>query len=184
MSDQLFLPGFNSQKIVFFVGPDGCGKTEISKAVADKLKIPYFKCQTERENWISDLFKNSLYFDYVLPQFVEQTGVSFVSDRGFPCEYAYSRVYGRRTDDNMVLNIDRNFARLGAQIVFLYRRDYSKARSDEFVKNNELERIHYEYEKFSKITKCRVVKMYVDDFDNDLQKQLPILLHELSQERR
>ena len=41
------------QQIVFFVGPDRCGKTEISKATSAAIGVPYFKASSEHDSFLS-----------------------------------------------------------------------------------------------------------------------------------
>ncbi len=156
--------------------PDGCGKTEISKALSKELDIPYFKVNTERENWKNKTFHKSLLFDYVLPQFIEQTGVSFISDRGYPSEYVYAGVFKRETDYEMLEVIDKQFADLGTIIIVPLRRNYKGSRPDDLVSEEHLEILHYTYLRFLAWTHCRTITIYVDDFKNDLARQIPAIV--------
>lgn len=165
-----------SQTIVILEGPDGCGKTEISRALSKEIGIPYFKVDSERDNWEHDTFKHALWFDYTLPQLLRVTKSSFIADRGYPSEWVYSRVFGRATNDLMLEKTDRGFAELGTTIIVPVRRDYSKARYDDLVPNDKLEALHDTYMQFISWTACNVIKIYVDDFGNDLKQQIPALL--------
>lgn len=161
--------------ILIVDSPDGCGKTEISRALAKEYDIPYFKVSTERENWKNKTFHRSLYFDYVLPQFVEQTKASFVSDRGYPSEFVYAGVFKRQTDYDMLELIDQQFAKLGAIIVVPLRRTYKGSRPDDLVSEDHLDILHVAYTKFMSWTACKTITIYVDDFGNELSRQIPAL---------
>lgn len=161
--------------ILIVDSPDGCGKTEISRALAKEYDIPYFKVSTERENWKNKTFHKSLYFDFVLPQFVEQTGVSFVSDRGYPSEFVYAGVFKRQTDYEMLELVDQQFAKLGAIVIVPLRRTYKGSRPDDLVSEDHLDILHAAYMKFLSWTACKTITIYVDDFGNDLSRQIPAL---------
>jgi ATPase family associated with various cellular activities (AAA) len=160
-------------------GPDGCGKTEIAHALAGALNLPYFKVDSERKNWAEDTFKHSLWFDYVLPQFLAQTQImGYVSDRGYPSEVVYPQVFGRTTNEEMLRKTDDLFADLGDTVIVLaLRRDYKGSRPDDLVPEEKLLDLHYHYLEFARdFTKCDVVLIYVDDFKNDLTFQIPVLV--------
>lgn len=149
---------------VFVIGPDGCGKTEISHGLSKKLSIPRFKVTTEKENWENDSFAKSLAFDALLPQFIQQTDASFVSDRGYPCEWVYSKVFGRKTDDDLIWRIDEQWSKLKAKHVICRKLDYSKNRPDELVSNDFLKDLDAAYVEFGLRTKCEAIVINVDDF--------------------
>lgn len=166
--------------IVLLDGPDGVGKSEISLALSKALRIPRFKCETEKQSWQDGTLEQSLWFDFVLPQFVRQTGVSFVGDRGYPSEWVYSQVFDRKTNPEMLTAVDQQFAELGTTIVVLLRRDYSGSRFDELVDSSYLATLHKKYLEFATWTKCRVVKMHVDDYLNDISLQVPVLVNAIN----
>lgn len=167
--------------IILLEGPDGCGKTEISRALSLELGIPYFKVDSEKANWANDAFKHSMWFDFTLPQFLKTTRVSYIGDRSYVSEWVYSKVFGRQTNDKMLAATDEAMANLGTIVVIALRRNYAEARSDELIPNDKLQPLHDKYLEFAQWTKCRVAKIYVDDFDNDLGKELdnlvPALVH-------
>lgn len=160
--------------IILCEGPDGVGKTNISQALASHYHIPYFKVSTEHSNWKSNSFKSSIPFDVLLPQFVEQTGVEFISDRCYISEIVYSRVFKRDTDWEALWQIDREWANQNAIIIMPLRRDYSKV-TDELVEQKFMDLLHDEYMNFSYETNCHVIKILVDDYDDDIERQLPVL---------
>lgn len=149
---------------LFFIGPDGTGKTEISRALAKRIGVPRFKPNIEKELWRADAFRYSLQFDLLLPQFVEQTNGEFVSDRGYPCEWVYSQVFGRETYPTILKRIDDEWARLGAIHVLCRKSDYSNARPDELVPNEKLVALDAKYAEFGMWTSCDTVVLDVDGF--------------------
>lgn len=162
----------NNQKLVFFVGPDMCGKTEIAKEVSRKLRVPYFKATSEHTSFLSsrvsknDQFLNQLRFaDPRVLDILRQTGHSVVFDRGFPCEYAYSKVFSRETDLTMLKHIDEAYAALGAVIVFCHRSSYKdiKDNLDSSITELVLAKLHDVYKEFASWTKCRLLSLNVDD---------------------
>jgi len=167
------------QRIVFFVGPDMCGKTEISRALARMTDIPYFKASSEHDAFLSsrvakrELFLNQLrYADPRVMDLLKQTGQSVIFDRGFPCEYAYSKVFNRETDTKMLAHLDEQWAKLDARIVLCCRNSYANVVDDldPTVKGETLQQIHDAYVDFATWTKCKLLKLQVDD--EDLQREL------------
>ena len=161
-------------KVIFFEGPDGCGKTNIANAIADELDVPYFKVSTERSNWVNENFHNSIPFDMLLPEFVKQTGVSFISDRGYASEIVYSEVFDRFTDEARLWGIDREWGEMDAIQVIALRHDYSCV-DDEFVAQEKLQYLHEKYVKFSMETRCHVISLHVDDYNDSLEEQVPVI---------
>lgn len=161
------------QRIFIFDSPDGTGKTEIGKELASRISLPYFKMTTEHENWRRGTFKEALRFDqtYIL-EFLRQTGYGAVIDRAYPAEWVYSRVFKRQTDEVVLSRVDSGFAELGTTIIIPLRKDYSMNRVDEVVPNEKLPELHRAYLEFAQWTKCNVIKLYVDDFDNDLDREI------------
>jgi hypothetical protein len=168
------------QRIVFFVGPDMCGKTNIAQALSRATGIPYFKASSEHDAYLSskvskrELFNNQLrYADPRVCDLLKQTGQSVVFDRGFPCEYVYSRVMGRQSDTQMLLHLDREWANLGAWVILCYRTSYLGIVDDldPNITSHKLDALSAEYFDFAKrITKCRTYALCVDD--EDLQREL------------
>lgn len=158
-------------KNVFVVGPDGTGKTAVSYALAERLGVPRFKCPTEKEMFVGKTFKEHLAFDLMLPDLVGQTGLSFVSDRGYPCEYAYSHALGRDTDMTMLRRIDDKWAELSDPPlhVLLAMDDYSNAREDDLVERGDLAMIEVQYTYFFNcVSRCPFIKIKVDRYGVDL----------------
>lgn len=160
------------QHVVFFVGPDMCGKTEIAKATAAALGVPYFKASSEHDSYLSskvsrrEAFLNQLrYADPRVFDVLQQSGHSLVFDRGFPCEYAYSRVFNRETDTTMLRHMDEMWSTIDARIVFCYRSSYEGIVDDldPNITARVLRDIHAEYESFFVWSRCKHLELNVDD---------------------
>lgn len=172
------------QKIVIFDSPDGTGKTNIAHALARELKVPYFRMDSQHDNWRKGRFKDALEFDQTyIASYLRQTNGNVIIDRAYPSEWVYSKVYKRETNENVLEQVDDEFARMGAYIIVPLRRDYTKARKDEVVKPEKLKPLHDKYLEFCQWTKCNTIQIYVDDFGDDLEKELPLLLKELKFDR-
>lgn len=170
------LPKHLNQQVFIFEGPDGVGKTEISRGLSDLLGIPYFRMATQHDNWRKNKFQTALEFDQTyIAEFLSQTGTSAIIDRAFPSEYVYSAVYKRGTNHEVLRAVDKKFAEFGATIILLLRRDYENSREDDLVDKSKLRALHNEYVAFAGWTQCNVIQLYVDDLLNDLKLQLPIL---------
>lgn len=169
------MPNLTKQHIVFFVGPDMCGKTEISKATSKAMGIPYFKASSEHESFLSSRvtkregFLNQLrYADPRVFDVLKQTGYGMVFDRGFPCEYAYSKVLDRETDTVMLKHMDEMWASIDARIVLCHRQKGYKGIVDDLdptIDVHVLNELHDAYWDFALWTKCRLLKLKVDDED-------------------
>lgn len=161
------------QRIYIFDSPDGTGKTEIAKGLSWRIDVPYFKMTTEHENWRKGTFKEALRFDQTyIAEFLRQTRYDAILDRAYPAEWVYSRVFKRDTDELVLHKVDKQFADLGTTIIIPLRQDYSSSRPDEVVPREKLRELHDAYLQFAQWTKCNVIKLYVDDFDNDLNKEI------------
>ena len=166
----------SNQKIIFMVGPDRCGKTEISKELSNRTGIPYFKASSEHDTFVSsrtsrsDRFINQLrYADPRVHDLLRQTGYSLIFDRGFPCEAAYSSVLGRETDHVVLTHMDEQWASLGSILVFCHRSTYRGIVDDidATIDERALQHIHDAYLRYFETTKCRVINLNVDDEDLD-----------------
>jgi deoxyadenosine/deoxycytidine kinase len=162
------------QHVVFFVGPDMCGKTEIAKATAASLDVPYFKASSEHDSYLSskvtrrEVFLNQLrYADPRVFDVLKQSGYSLVFDRGFPCEWVYSRVFNRETDLTMLQHMDEMWSTIDARVVFCHRSSYEGIVDDldSKITAQVLRDIHVEYENFFVWSKCRHLSLNVDDED-------------------
>lgn len=160
----------NSQVILLCGGADMCGKTNILRALSDATGIPYFKASGEHENFLNsqDKFLNELrYSDPRAIDIFRQTGQSILMDRGYMCEWVYSRYFGRQTDDEMLRRIDEAYASLGAKVLICTRRSFAGIKDDldARIDSAALEKISDLYKQFCEWTKCDVHVLYVDSED-------------------
>lgn len=166
----------NLQRIIFMVGPDMTGKTEISKELSVRTGIPYFKATSEHETFLSsrvskrEAFLNQMrYADPRVFDVLKQSGHSLIFDRGFPCEKVYSEVLGRETDLQIIDHMDEMWASIGALIVLCHRKSYAGISDDldPTIGATVLQSIHDAYMKFVQSTRCQVLKLAVDDENLD-----------------
>ena len=165
----------SNQQIIVFEGPDGCGKTNIAQSLSQKINVPYFKNESEWEFFENDpsYFVNALtYGDPYFLSYLEQTGASVISDRWYPSEWVYSRVFDRPTNPGVLASVDNRAASLGAKIVIPFRTDYSSVvdQFESIITTKTLESIHDTYQEFAKWTNCPVYFLNVDD--EDLEREI------------
>lgn len=167
----------DKQIVTIVVGPDMTGKTQIAKALSQKLNIPYFKNENENFGDKKDFFINSLrYFAPPLASFIKQTGQSVIIDRGHPCEWVYSQVFKRETDMQALTQVDQAFADLGAIIIFCWRTKHLRdddAHPD-ILNTSKLAELQEKYREFCRWTKCKVIPLCVDD--EDLKREVDDIL--------
>lgn len=142
------------------VGTEGVGKTPLAKALANHYAKPYFKFQNEVQALKSTEHpgQHMLWFDYGLTQLMFQTGLSIVSDRGFPCEYVYSSYFKRKTDEHLLAQIEENHAALGTVIVHVRDSKIAEhAKEDEHVHRDHIPKIQALYDIILATTICKKV---------------------------
>jgi hypothetical protein len=167
------------QQIIMVVGPDMCGKTEISTTLSKVLGIPRFKASTEHDTYLkgqSHFIQQLRYADPRMIDFLQQTGYSAIFDRAYPCEYAYARVLGRETDPVALATSDEWMAELGARVIICRRSSYAGIVDDidPTTKEERLWALDDAYREFSEWTKCRTLVLNVDD--ENLQREIHDIL--------
>lgn len=165
------------QKIIFLEGPDNCGKSHVGRFMSQVTTIPYFRFSRQHDMWTKGQFKTALEFDQpVLAALFHDTKYNCIVDRSFASEFVYSRVFGRETNMQVLEDLDEKYASMGAVFVILLRKDYSNNGGDIVVPDDKLLKLHHEYLNFVEWTKCSCIIMHVDEFDNDLCKQVPRII--------
>lgn len=169
-------------QVIFLVGPDMTGKTQIAQELASRLGYPYFKASTEHQTFLNgrdSFYEQVTWADPRMFDFLQQTGHRVVFDRGFPCEYAYSRVFNRLSPASVVRWLDESYAELGALVVICYRRSYDGITDDidPSIGPETLMKIEDAYLEWSKSSRCRILWLSVDDEDldrevNDIMKEI------------
>jgi len=162
----------NDQTLIVFCGADKTGKTEIAHALSEKLGIPYFKASNEKAKFRNDKdFINEMrHADPRMLDFLNQTGYSLIMDRGWPCEWVYSRFLERPTDEEATRNSDRHFAEMGAKVIVCYRTNYEGLYDEDrpdLLTTQNLEYLSHLYHQFENWTLCDVYYLNVDDEDLD-----------------
>jgi hypothetical protein len=164
-----------NKPIVIICGADRTGKTEIAKALAVRLNVPYYKAANEKANFLSEQgrFLNELrYADPARLDLLSQIGSGLIFDRGFPCERVYSWLYCRETDEMMLDRLDQRFAELGTIVIHTTRASFAGYQDEDDPKltSDVLATISQLYEKYLASLRCRHMTLYVDD--NDLCREL------------
>lgn len=142
---------------IIVCGPDGVGKTPIAHAMAHQLGVPYFKVSIEKAIFRREQGPETLWFDLLLTQFLEQADCGMVSDRGYPCEWVYSQVFKRETDHSRLREIDECHAALGTKVVVLYSSE-TPTKVDELVPRELYGDILDRYREFMRWTRCDVMR--------------------------
>jgi hypothetical protein len=157
----------NKQNILCICGSDKIGKSFLIKELSKYINIPSYKAKNEQLDFVSsqDKFLQHLYWsDTRQLDLLEQLGFSIIMDRGWPCEWVYSRLYRRKTDDDQLFKNDTRYATLGTNIIFCYRNSYEGLQDDldPNLTSKNLQKIHDLYEEFFKLTKCKVTRICLD----------------------
>lgn len=139
------------------VGPDRVGKTTLVRHLSAMSGVPAFKCPSEKQIF-KEGGRSSLAFDYTLTHFLAQTDYRFISDRGYPCEWVYSRVFKRDTDDQLLELIDAAHANLGTQILYVHSMD-PPTEEDDLVPKEMYWDVSLRYQSFIGWTECNVLSV-------------------------
>ncbi len=150
-------------------GHDMVGKTHIAAALSDKLSVPIVKI-SRHEKWFDPMI-DLVYAGETHCQIAEQTGYSFIYDRLYPSEYAYSRAYNRMTSHEKILNLDERYAKMGALIVVCYKKPTAFQEDDKgIIEVSKYEALTKWYREFKKFSKCKVLML--DTTEENLEAQL------------
>jgi hypothetical protein len=162
-----------TQRIIIFDSPDGTGKTTIAKGMSMDLGIPYFKYNGEHDYWREKKFKTALEFDQpFMLQYLKQTGAEIIWDRAWPAEWVYSCVFERETNHEVSNFLNKEYAKLGAWIIVPMRHNYLNNKQDQIIPYEKLIDIHNAYDIFCNWTDCNTIRIYVDTFAENLEKEL------------
>lgn len=157
-----------TQRIIITEGPDRTGKTEIGHALSRVLGIPYFKASSEHMTYLSHDNNFLMQLEHADPRvldLVKQTKMSVIFDRAYPSEWVYSRVLGRKTNDNELQLLDDGYSLLDAKLVICTRSSYEGI-TDDLDKNLDsakLQELDNMYRKFASWTNLDTFFLNVDD---------------------
>lgn len=153
---------------VIVIGPDRVGKTTLVKHLSYLIGIPAFKAPSEKQIF-KDGGRSSLVFDYTLTHFLQQTDTRFISDRGYPCEWVYSKVFGRETDSALLKLIDDQHAKIDTRILYVFSSEEPKE-EDDLVPRERYWDVVQGYNEFINWTGCDVItvntKLMLEAFQN------------------
>lgn len=162
--------------ILAFIGPDMTGKSNIANCLSKDLGIPVFKNTGE---WKADLSSDDYYLNLLkfggtfLMDFLLQVRPAAILDRFYPCEYAYSAIFGRKTNENLILKLDEKFASIDGKLIFCYKKSYTGVQDDLFpddINDKTLKKIEERYRMFLSKTKCDV--LFLETSDMNLKNQI------------
>lgn len=162
--------------IIIFEGHDQAGKTTIAKEVANQLRLPYFKVKRDNHNW--NPADNLKYLTEGIQQVLDLKETSLVIDRWHASDYMYSKLFNRGCDYDLVWNIDKRMADLGALIVICYKDPEHYLHDDEdeeFVNESQYSEMTQYYREFATKTKCKVI--FINTSDQDLRDQTRRILN-------
>lgn len=148
-----------------------CGKTNMAKALANRLGIPYFKNKSEHTYFgqrDTEYFVNaSKYIDSYMASFLLKTGTSVVLDRAWPSEYVYPKVFGRAQDPDVLVELDKRWSWLDTKIIVPFRSSYDGIVDDTHpqINSDRLRELDDLYLEFTQWSRCKTLRLNVDDED-------------------
>lgn len=156
------------QLVVIYDSVDGTGKTHMAQELSRRTGVPYFKNADEHKYFLRDpeYFIHAIrYVDSYFTSYLEASKASVILDRAWPSEFVYSHVLGRKTDMEVLRDLDSRHAALGTKIVIPFRSSYVGMRDDYELVTNNVQKIHDRYMEFAAWTQCSALLLNVDDED-------------------
>jgi thymidylate kinase len=163
----------DKQRIIIFGGPDRCGKTTLAREVSRVMNIPYFKAPNQQvvAEKNPDIFKlQTKWAEPRINEFIAQTGTSVVMDRGFPCDYVYSKVLGREAEWTAIWELDSLYSMMNAFLIFTLKENYDNTELDAWKKidRNVLHQLDREYRVYAEVlTKIPTLIVHTDERKTD-----------------
>ena len=168
-----------------FIGPDMTGKSNIAAELSNRLGVPVFKNSGE---WKTELNSENYFLNLLryggpfLMDFMKQTDVDVILDRFYPCELVYAEAFGRDTDKETILWMDKQFSEAGGKFIICLREDYSGLVDDVYPDDlppEMLQRLDFLYRTFSDMTACDCLILHTDD--RDIEKQIDSIIQFLGE---
>ena len=137
--------------IIFMEGPDGTGKTNIAKALADKYTMKIYKNDAEFKLYAEDstnkfisLLRYSGPAEYHMVKLLRP---DIIFDRNYISEYAYSKAFNRETDLALIKAFDSLYSKLNSMVIYCYKKEYKNYKDDfiDLEKINEIDSIYRTY---------------------------------------
>lgn len=163
----------NKQQLIVIVGHDNSGKSHIAKALSERINVPIFKMSVPKRFW--DPIIAQRYSTEAILQVIEQTKLSTILDRGFPCDYMYSKLFNRDFDYGKLAEIDSRFAAMQTLIVLCYK-DAEAFLDDEEdriafgITTEAYEKMTGFYREYLEMSKCKSI--IINTSDENLEAQL------------
>jgi len=136
--------------IILFEGVDNTGKTTIANALSKIMGIPVYKNNMQKTLYIEN---NEKYFELLLKfggnvelQLLQALNPNIIFDRSFVSEFAYARAFGRKTDEMFIRQLDKEFNKLGAIIVYCHKENIEDIFDDEVIPVSKVMEIQEAYE--------------------------------------
>tara|TARA_Y100000310_G_scaffold181268_1_gene181196 strand:- start:5 stop:571 length:567 start_codon:yes stop_codon:yes gene_type:complete len=163
--------------IIFMEGPDGTGKTNIAKALADKYDMKVYKNEAEFRLYDEDStnkFVNLLrYSGPAEYHMVKLLSPDIIFDRNYISEYAYSKAFNRETDLALIKAFDSLYSKLNSMVIYCYKKEY-KNYKDDFIDLEKINEIDSAYRSYFDTINTLPIHM-IDTTNENLSEQVRLL---------
>lgn len=173
--------------IIHMEGPDRCGKTTLSKRLADDYNLAYWRNDDADELLRNnpDAWKSVLQFYYSkIPMFAKMlasVNKGLILDRNYISEWVYSQVFDRDTDRGIIGKLEGEYSDMGAVIIYCYKDTYEDF-DDEFIKRSQIDEIRALYCEYFQ-THAQMPVLYLNTTDENLYTQLGIIAEFLEENK-
>ena len=158
-------------------GPDGTGKTNIAKALADKYDMKVYKNEAEfrlydedSTNTFINLLRYSGPAEYHMAKLLNP---DIIFDRNYISEYAYSKAFNRETDLALIKAFDSLYSKLNSMVIYCYKKEY-KNYEDDFINLEKINDIDLAYRLY--FDTINTLPIYTLDTTNEnLSEQIRLL---------
>jgi len=163
--------------IIFMEGPDGTGKTNIAKALANKYDMKVYKNEAEFRLYDEDStnkFVNLLRYsgpaEYHMVRLLDP---NIIFDRNYISEYAYSKAFNRETDLALIKAFDSLYSKLNSMVIYCYKNEY-KDYEDDFIDLEKINEIDLAYRSYFDTINTLPIYM-IDTTNENLSEQIRLL---------
>lgn len=130
-------------------GPDGIGKSTLSKKLSSKLKLPLLRMVKAKKAFTNDTIEDlSIVFNHTLLQLKD---TNYIVDRGPISSIVFSRVYKRTDDLEYIYSICE---KINPLVIYLTSTDrqqmFTQRKKDILIDTTHRNKIYTEYNKFFK----------------------------------